>query len=556
MTKTRKWLFRSLAAGIALLSIEFGSLALHRLTADAGDGTVGHLKALRHRVLVPATETEKPLGITPAWRGHEVLHPYLGYITDASRWQGADLTTETSRHGFPFNTGSQLFFEPSDERFVVAVLGGSVASIAASGGYPLEMELARVARFRDREIKVISLAQGGYKQPQGLISLVYLLSLGAHIDLVINLDGFNELALPAEDLIPKGVFPHYPRDWNQRVSALDPDLRLLVGELSLHQQRRGNLASFFDRPPMRWSPLANLLWKELDGRAESLIASARSAIANQNASNPTFSSHGPQAEYSSSEEVLDELSSNWQRSSQQLAYLTQSQGIEYHHFLQPNQYPVGSKPIAQEQNQGTWLEDYRYRTVIETGYPILRDLGKELQNHGIAFHDLTDLFVDHPELLYEDSCCHLNFRGNSLLKRALAEELAEGDYPHAENVDDSGLALQGYDPVAYFAGSAQLGDPHWEAPYQGIRYRFASEENQLLFLADSDRFIPQFGGWCAFGIDPDTESTGLPAGRYPVDPTHFEIFEDKLFLFFRSTTFDSKTRWIEDRKRLSTKGPT
>jgi len=69
------------------------------------------------------------------------------------------------------------------------------------------------------------------------------------------------------------------------------------------------------------------------------------------------------------------------------------------------------------------------------------------------------------------------------------------------NVDKSGLAIQGYDPVAFFAqGMPVKGRPEFESQYKSARYRFASADNQAAFDANPAKYEPQFGGFCAFAV--------------------------------------------------------
>src|SRR5262245_42049426 len=81
------------------------------------------------------------------------------------------------------------------------------------------------------------------------------------------------------------------------------------------------------------------------------------------------------------------------------------------------------------------------------------------------------------------------------------------------NVDAHGLALGGYDPVAYFdTGKPTHGVAKIDASYEGARYLFASEAHRKAFLSDPNKYLPEFGGFCAVGtsfgqkvdIDPET----------------------------------------------------
>src|SRR5271156_6893858 len=66
------------------------------------------------------------------------------------------------------------------------------------------------------------------------------------------------------------------------------------------------------------------------------------------------------------------------------------------------------------------------------------------------------------------------------------------------NVTITGLALRGYDPVAYFTdGKPIAGDYRITARYNEATYRFASQEHKILFETDPAKYLPQYGGFCA-----------------------------------------------------------
>lgn len=89
---------------------------------------------------------------------------------------------------------------------------------------------------------------------------------------------------------------------------------------------------------------------------------------------------------------------------------------------------------------------------------------------------------------------------------------------------DSRLMLKGYDPVAYFTdGKPIVGKPEIKAAYEGVTYRFASEDHRRLFVANPSKFTPQFGGWCSNGM-----AYAIPLGG---EPQNFKIIDGKLYLF-------------------------
>ena len=95
------------------------------------------------------------------------------------------------------------------------------------------------------------------------------------------------------------------------------------------------------------------------------------------------------------------------------------------------------------------------------------------------------------------------------------------------NADRNGLALKGYDPVAYFTqGAAVKGDQAITAEHDGATYRFASAEHRDLFVADPVKYVPQYGGYCAYGV-----AKGVKAG---IDPEQFTVRDGKLYLNYNA----------------------
>ena len=88
---------------------------------------------------------------------------------------------------------------------------------------------------------------------------------------------------------------------------------------------------------------------------------------------------------------------------------------------------------------------------------------------------------------------------------------------------DHGIALKGYDPVAYFTAHKPVkGSARHEFAYGGTTYEFASAAHQKLFAAAPEKYLPQFDGFCAYGV-----ATGHKAD---IDPAAFTIVERKLYL--------------------------
>lgn len=99
-----------------------------------------------------------------------------------------------------------------------------------------------------------------------------------------------------------------------------------------------------------------------------------------------------------------------------------------------------------------------------------------------------------------------------------------------------GLAIRGYDPVAYFTtGAPAKGDSANTTMWDGAEWRFATAANKALFDADPQAYAPQYGGYCAFAVANNyTAST---------DPDAWSIENGKLYLNYSRSV---RARWLED----------
>lgn len=126
----------------------------------------------------------------------------------------------------------------------------------------------------------------------------------------------------------------------------------------------------------------------------------------------------------------------------------------------------------------------------------------------------------------------------------LRQEDARPDLEHW-NLSKKGLALEGYDPVAYFpdhGGKATEGKESITVTQRGVTYRFASEENRKAFLEKPARYEPQYGGWCAWAM---AENDGGKGEKVDVDPKSFTVENDRLFVFYDGFFADTRKKWKE-----------
>ena len=99
-----------------------------------------------------------------------------------------------------------------------------------------------------------------------------------------------------------------------------------------------------------------------------------------------------------------------------------------------------------------------------------------------------------------------------------------------------GLALSGYDPVAYFkVGKPVPGSPEFQMEWQGASWRFSNAENLAAFRGQPELYAPQYGGYCAWAV-----SQGHTASS---DPEAWRIVDGKLYLNYSRSV---QEKWQSD----------
>lgn len=100
---------------------------------------------------------------------------------------------------------------------------------------------------------------------------------------------------------------------------------------------------------------------------------------------------------------------------------------------------------------------------------------------------------------------------------------------------EGGIAIDGSDPVAYFAGNGPVPGGATDVTWKGATWRFATPENAAAFQADPLEFAPQFGGYCAFAA-----SRGYLA---PTTPEAWTVYKGQLFL---NANLRARKRWLAE----------
>lgn len=108
------------------------------------------------------------------------------------------------------------------------------------------------------------------------------------------------------------------------------------------------------------------------------------------------------------------------------------------------------------------------------------------------------------------------------------------------NKTDDGLALRGFDAVAYFAvNEAVKGEPKYELAWNGAKWLFSSVENLEKFKQNPEAYAPQFGGYCSYAVSHGYTADG--------DPEQWKVVDGKLYLNYNQK---AKEAWENEQEKF------
>lgn len=402
------------------LAAEFGYRAWKGLQGAAFDSVKARRTIERSASeaadLVPRVRTDGTAQLDLGQRMAPVLHPYAGYEQVGGIEQ---LASELPRLAAP----------PDPDELEILIVGGSVSTIFAQLGAPLVVErLALDPRFAGKRFRVSCYGRGGHKQPQQLGMVNWLLGLGFRPALVLNVDGFNEVAL-SNDNARRGVHPGHPSSghWASLAAggvadraALDHAARARAHQDAVALRARRALSLHFDASFLLTQLTLRAMNRDLAAARASFGAYADRVRELSDAlvlRGPGFDPE-PRAAIEASVRL-------WAESSSSLRGMCEVRGIAYLHVLQPNLLDLGDRePTAAERavhaSGDTWAEG------VQLGYPRLRSAGRDLAAQGERFLDASGVFESRPDEaeLYDDRC-HFNAEGNRLLAEFVAAATAD-----------------------------------------------------------------------------------------------------------------------------------
>lgn len=387
-----------------------------RKAATAGEAVKGE----------PGAQGRKP--------NERVIHPFVGYLfrpgmppTDFTTKKPTRFPTEqceVNRHGF-LSDGPFLPQGPSPNTVRVLITGGSVANnLFCKFRSEIAAALGKLPAYQGKAFKFVALAFEGWRQPQQLQALSFYLAQGGEADLLLAVDGFNEVASQTVG------FPYYPEHWRMLVGGTKDARQLgLIGRIEVYRDWRRDLAR--SMIGVSWPVTLNLSWaladRLLETRGDTANMKLAALVAAAAKTKADFRLDGPQRGQITGRDMPRVGASVWRRSTLVMARLAQQAGIRAYFFLQPSLHMEGAKPLTGEEQALKKQGAPRYKLASDQGYSALEEGVTHLRSQGVKITNLSKVFKESPETLYVDSCCHFNAAGNRLMIQAMVEAMGEGE---------------------------------------------------------------------------------------------------------------------------------
>ena len=115
-----------------------------------------------------------------------------------------------------------------------------------------------------------------------------------------------------------------------------------------------------------------------------------------------------------------------------------------------------------------------------------------------------------------------------------------------KNLTSNQLAVSGYDLVSYFNNdSPQKGNKEHAVVYDSVTFYFASEKNRGIFKHAPEKYLPQYGGWCAYAM--------ARGKNVQINPQAYLVDEGKLYLFYKTSWNSTQLKWLKNPTELKLK---
>ncbi|GFZ93021.1 hypothetical protein [Okeania sp. KiyG1] len=366
----------------------------------------------------------------------ERLHPFFGYVLKEGSFTHEESGIRVNNYGF-LSKYDYPFVKSNKNQFVIGVFGGSVANDLAlnsvinqaRGNEGFIEYIKRIPQFKDKEIIILSFAGGGYKQPQQLLMLNYFISIGQEFDLVINIDGFNEVALSHQnnqeriDLSLPSIQHILPLT---QLASNDLSVMKAIVQIS---ELKNNLSTAINKLESCKLALCHgwrsLQVKGLLDRYQAEIIKYDEQVARNSSKidgSNSLVSLKKMSEVLEDKVAFEKVAQNWYESSLTMSQILAERNIWYFHFIQPNQYYSTERVFSPEEKIFI-IEGHPYAIGVRKGYPVLFSKINSLEEAEVNIFNTVNIFDGEKEIVYRDACCHYNMMGQTILEEYIVNAI-------------------------------------------------------------------------------------------------------------------------------------
>ncbi|MEZ2227823.1 MAG: hypothetical protein ACBR50_16310 [Microcoleus sp.] len=360
------------------------------------------------------------------------FHPFFGFIQKPR--QDFRPGFKNNNYGF-ISPYDYPFKKTKPNQFIIGVFGGSVASdyaIFQVQNQILPRYLKQLPALKDREFIILSFATAGYKQPQQLLILNYFLALDQELDMVVNIDGFNEVAL--SNLNNKN-----------KIDLAMPSIQHI---LPLTNIANNSLSTTAMKETIAIKESKVRINKGLRGLQECKLAACdaltsvyvlnlinnyrKDVIRFEKERNQTQNDDGGSVVYINlnnsvmkDDAAFEQMAQSWAKSSIFMNKVLSASNVPYFHVFQPNQYYQTKRVFSEAEKRIAFNKDTPYAKAVELGYPALFKKLPNLAKNNINLVNAVNVFDQTKDAVYVDSCCHYNQAGEVVFSNYVGGEILE-----------------------------------------------------------------------------------------------------------------------------------
>lgn len=398
------------------------------------EGLAGSAYWLREKRIFPYGKGHTISAADPYQTRLVIFHPYFGYVNSPNR---RDPGLSANNLGFQVNAeryarNPELYDLPRARRpgeYLVGIFGGSVAfgfATQAQADPAIQALFQSLPKAQGKTPFFVNFALSGYRQPMQLLVLSYFLSIGQPLDLVVNLDGFNETVnsvINEKAGFESSYPPHHV--WRALGEECQAGVPRKTDYLALLSSAYHETKSESFRRQAGNRRLATLyFWDQAwAGWHASQARKLRHDLQTQPVSSATDYFPMPSPFRSKTGKDLPEYTAElWASASQGMDRLVRGKGGSYLHVLQPSQWfsPNGPyAPLSPNPPFG-WVEK-----PVNEFYPRFLSHAKSLRTSGVEFLDASCLMKGKPTAqIWADDVCHLTPEGNRILARFMTQGIS------------------------------------------------------------------------------------------------------------------------------------